>query len=43
MSNKNVLVPNSEGEVTTFKVGKIHYIPASVIPKAYKAVFKFKV
>jgi len=43
VSNKNVLVPNSEGEVTTFKVGKIHYIPASVIPKAYKAVFKYKV
>ena len=41
--NKNVLVPNSEGQVTTFKVGKIHYIPASCIPKAYKAVFKYKV
>jgi len=43
VSNKNVLEPNSEGEVTTFKIGKIHYIPASVIPKAYKAVFKYKV
>jgi hypothetical protein len=43
VSDKNVLVPNSEGNVTTFKIGKIHYIPASSIPKAYKAVFKFKV
>jgi len=29
--------------VNTFKIGNKHYIPASVIPKAYKDVFQYKV
>ena len=36
----SVIAPKTSGNIETFKVGKITYIPLNVIPKVYRAVFK---
>ena len=40
---KSVISVNSPKKVNTFTVGEITYIPAHVVPKVYKPLFKFKV
>lgn len=44
VDDKHVITPNQEeGHVNTFKIGSKTYIPLSVVPKVYKAVFAYKV
>ena len=44
VDDKRVITPNhEEGDVNTFKIGSKTYIPLDVVPKAYKAVFAYKV
>lgn len=44
MVDKRVITPNhEEGSVNTFKIGSKTYIPLALVPKAYKAVFAYKV
>ena len=42
-AGKSVISVNSPKKVNTFTVGEITYIPAHVVPKVYKPLFKFKV
>ena len=42
-AGKSVISVNSPKKVNTFTIGKITYIPAHVVPKVYKPLFKFKV
>lgn len=44
VDDKRVITPNhEEGDVNTFNIGSKTYIPLDVVPKAYKAVFTYKV
>ena len=42
--DKIVITPNqADGQINTFKIGSKTYIPLSVVPKVFKAVFAYKV
>ena len=42
--NKNhSIVPDVDGKINTFKVGKQLYIPLSVVPKVYAPIFRNRI
>ena len=43
VGKKSVIVPNQEQKVSTFKIGNKHYIPLTIVPKVYSAIFNYKV
>lgn len=39
MDIEKPLTPKKQGNITTFKIGNLNYIPLDVVPKAYKPIF----